>query len=142
MNRQKVLVVGFVFAGLAAVIAATDPAYALSRGPFLERTGAPEEQTCVTCHRTYPLDSGPGHVEVLGLPAQYQPSQTYPITVRITDPVASRWGFQITAITDDEAAAGFFQTLTPGVQALGPSMRLGRFYAEHTILGNYDGQRG
>ncbi|HQR37532.1 MAG TPA: FG-GAP-like repeat-containing protein, partial [Blastocatellia bacterium] len=28
------------------------------------------------------------------------------------------------------------------VQALGPAMRLARFYAEHTILGNYDGQRG
>lgn len=118
------------------------PAGALSTGPFLERTGAPDEVACNTCHRTYPLDSGPGRVMIEGLPSQYTPGQVYPVTVRLADPLAKIWGFQITAITEEGHAAGFFQTETVAISALGPSLRLGRFYAEHTANGTYDGSRG
>lgn len=129
---------------VAAVVAlsTTQPAGALSTGPFLERTGAPDEQSCNFCHRTYPLDSGPGRVAIEGLPAQYTPGQTYPVTVRVVDPLATIWGFQITAITEEGAAAGFFQSGTVAISALGPSQRLGRFYAQHTANGTYGGSRG
>lgn len=141
MRTTKLLVVAGFLAGLVFVILAAPDAEALSRGPFLERSGAPGEQTCVACHRTYPINSGAGRVEILDLPAQYQPGQTYPVRVRVSDPLASEWGFQITAVADDGSAAGFFQTESQDVQALGPSQRYGRFYAEHTIFGVYPGQR-
>ncbi len=136
------------FALLAFAISAiilmtsTESADALSTGPFLERTGAPSEVACNTCHRTYPLDSGPGRVAIEGLPEQYTPGQTYPVTVRVADPLAKKWGFQITAIDELGHAAGFFQSNTLSVSALGPSQRLGRYYAQHTLTGTYDGSRG
>lgn len=138
---KSLTLVLFAVVGLIATVS-LESAHALSTGPFLERTGAPDEQTCNSCHRTYPLDSGPGRVAIEGLPTQYTPGQTYPVTVRVADPVAKDWGFQITAITEEGQAAGFFQSNTIAIAALGPSMRLGRFYAQHTLNGTYDGVRG
>lgn len=132
-----------VFAVAAVVLmSSSESVEALSTGPFLERTGAPSEVACNTCHRTYPLDSGPGRVAIEGLPTQYTPGQTYPVTVRVSDPLAKKWGFQITAIDELGHAAGFFQSSTLSVSALGPSQRLGRYYAQHTLTGTYDGSRG
>ncbi len=130
-----------VFLGCLAAYDGND-AHALSRGPFLEFTAAPGENNCTKCHRTYPLDSGTGKVEIIGLPEQYVPSQTYPIKVRVTDEEAREWGFEITAITDDGAACGSFRSDQLAVQALGPSQQFGRFYALQTIFGVYAGQTG
>lgn len=142
MKHVKLLLLGlFAFAALLAV-SFSQPVEALSTGPFLERTAAPEEQNCTACHRTYQLDSGPGRVSIEGLPSQYAPGQTYPVTVRLSDPAANIWGFQITSITDQGTAAGFFQSNTVAIAALGPSQRLGRFYAQHTANGTYGGSRG
>lgn len=132
-----------IFAVAAVVLmSSSESVEALSTGPFLERTGAPGEVACNTCHRTYPLDTGPGRVAIEGLPTQYTPGQTYPVTVRVADPLAKKWGFQITAIDELGHAAGFFQSSTLSVSALGPSQRLGRYYAQHTLTGTYDGSRG
>lgn len=130
--------------GFLTCLAAYDgnDANALSRGPFLEFTAAPGENNCTKCHRTYPLDSGTGKVEIVGLPEQYVPSQTYPVKVRVTDEQAREWGFEITAITDDGAACGSFRSEQLAVQALGPSQQFGRFYALQTIFGVYAGQTG
>src|SRR3954466_8651337 len=110
MRTLKLSVLGLLLLGALVVVFDGGDTSALSRGPFLEHANAPGEQNCTQCHRTYALDSGPGRVEILGLPAQYAPSQIYPVTVRVTDPAAREWGFQITAVTDDGAACGFFQT--------------------------------
>src|SRR5215218_808352 len=144
MRWLKYAVLGVFLAGAGYLFADGQPALALSRGPFLEHTGAPGEQTCQTvCHRTYALNSGLGHVEIAGLPAQYAPGATYPVTVRVSDPKASRWGFEITAVADDGTDGGSFSNNQDlKVQALGPSIKLKRFYAEHTELGTYQGQAG
>lgn len=141
MKRVKLCVL-FALLALAWFASGDDrAARALSRGPFLERTAAPGEETCNACHRTYPLDSGPGSVEILDLPERYAPATLYPIRVRVADPIASQWGFEITAIDEEGAAAGFFQTSTETVLAVGPSQRYGRFYAHQTLSGTYPGLR-
>ena len=142
MRRIKLLVIAGLLAVLWLASGGDRDARALSRGPFLERSGAPGEETCVSCHRTYPLDSGAGRVEILDLPERYTPGLEYAIRVRVTDPLARQWGFQVTAIAEDGSAAGFFRTETETVQAVGPSQRLGRFYAHQTLLGTYPGQTG
>ena len=120
MRMLKLTILGLAVCAVVAIALDGRDVNALSRGPFLEHANAPGEMNCTQCHRTYPLDSGLGRVEILGLPAQYEPSHIYPITVRVSDPGAREWGFQITAITDDGSACGFFQTDTLAVQCLGP----------------------
>lgn len=133
--RLAQLVVVVVFLGATAL--------ALSYGPPLEYTGAPGEDNCTHCHTTNALNTGLGAVFVEGLPERYEPGRTYAVTVRVTHPTARRWGFQVTAIRDDGAGAGIFQSdQNSGVQALGPSLRHGRFYAEQSRNGLFDGQTG
>lgn len=72
-------------------------ALAYSGGPPDGRTGAPGEQTCVSCHSSFPLNSGDGSFTVTG-PDQFEPDMTYTITVELSDNAQSRWGFEITPL--------------------------------------------
>jgi hypothetical protein len=129
------LAVTLVFAGGAA--------FAFSYGPPLEFTGAPGEETCFKCHREHPVNSGQGAVTIEGLPERYEAGRSYPLRVRVTDPLGGRWGFEITAVADDGGPAGLFYSPNQSlVRTLGPSQRLGRYYASHTTAGTYAGQAG
>ncbi len=90
------------------------PLYLISR-PFgveieLRRTGGafPGESLCTNsgCHQDSPADSGPGGLSVTanGTPIheyEYTPGELVSLMVKISDPSAARWGFQMTARTDD-----------------------------------------
>src|SRR5262245_20108454 len=54
-----------------------------SSGPPTARTGAPGEITCVSCHNSFPLNSGPGALSLTGLPANYSPDQELALTLAL-----------------------------------------------------------
>ena len=108
-------------AALAAALTAffAFPLYLISNagGPPPGRSGGPfpGEQSCATagCHGVNSL-GGPGSVSLTinGAPAadyRYRPGETAMIEVRIADPAAQRWGFQMTARKGDGCqGAGMF----------------------------------
>lgn len=113
----------------------------LSTGPPPGVTGAPGEQTCVSCHFpavSFSEEVG-GQFTITG-PPTYTPGQTYPIQVRhvTADNTRARWGFELTALAG-ETAAGTFSNLSTQTQTLNAN---GRFYIEHTLVGTFGGQMG
>src|SRR5262249_2259268 len=79
---------------------------AFSTGPPASRTGVPAigtfpaETTCVACHTSFPLNSGPGTLTITGLPGTYVPNQEIVVTVTITQADRVRYGFEATALDD------------------------------------------
>lgn len=86
--------------------------HANSSGPAPSLTGAPAfgsipaETTCNDCHATFPLNSGPGLLKVLGLPSSYTPGQDYTVTVSLNQANRLRYGFQVTALDATGKPAG------------------------------------
>ncbi len=118
-----------VFATLLLTLFVCFPLYLISK-PFgveieLRRTGGafPGESLCTNsgCHQDSPADSGPGGLSVTanGTPIheyEYTPGEFVSLMVKISDPSAERWGFQMTARTSDGCLqAGSF---APGEQAV------------------------
>lgn len=97
--------------------------WARSAGPPVKHTGVPADggQTCTACHTTYvePGSDPAGNVGGIELfvPDSYTPGQKYLIQVFVYHPNGSRWGFQLTARTqnDETKQAGTF-TVNPNVQ--------------------------
>jgi hypothetical protein len=111
-----------------------------SGGPQPGHTGAPGETTCRQCHATFPLNSGGGTFTIEGVPAQYEPGQEYTITVRIAQSDRSRWGFQITALTDSLDAGGTLQVTDS--QRTQIKTDDGKRYLEHRAQGTAAGTVG
>jgi len=82
------------FYGLAVVAFVSSQAMAYREGPPAGMTGSPGStgNTCMQCHG---FAAGPGSVEILGVPTQYALSQTYDLTVRISDPSQAGAGFEL-----------------------------------------------
>lgn len=96
---------GALCAGAAIGLLATR-AIAASAGPVPGMTGAPggfgipAEDSCQSCHNSWPLNpDADGRVSLSGAPATYVPGQTYKLTLQVSHPAASRWGFELTAIS-------------------------------------------
>src|SRR5262245_4392437 len=83
----------------------SQPVRAFSHGPSPSHTGAPGETTCVACHTSYALNSGPGKV-VIDLPANYIPGQSVTVNVTTVQPDGFLYGFQLTALDATGASAG------------------------------------
>ena len=78
---------------------ASGPSATFTGAPFLPYCPTcPKENTCTACHAGSPPNSGPGSVSIAGLPANYLPNQTIPVTVTTADPNAVIYGFQMVAI--------------------------------------------
>jgi hypothetical protein len=69
--------------------------FAYEFGPPAAHTGDFSEPTCTECHTSFPLNATGGTLTVTGVPAQYQPGQTYPITVTIAKSGQRKWGFEL-----------------------------------------------
>lgn len=107
---KKIITGGLVLAGLSYyALNSRHQAHAkISPGPPLGFTGAPGEGTCVGCHYTFGQPNPPntgGRVEITGLPVNYTPGQNYTVTVMLTHPTARAWGFELTALDQNGAAA-------------------------------------
>jgi len=82
-------------------------------GPPSEHTGGFGEPTCTECHLGTALNGGPGSVTITvrdsggaNVVSSYASSQTYQITVRVADPNQRKWGFELSARTQDGQQAG------------------------------------
>lgn len=147
-NRSaKLLSLAFCTLIFATVLLTDNPAIetslAFPTGPDPGRTAAPGELSCATseCHGTS-LNTGPGKFIILA-PQQYEAGRTYQITVRheTTDTTRTRWGFQLTALTETNTRAGTLQNIngfTSVVSNAGPNRS--RQYIQHNITGTFQGQ--
>ncbi|MCU0610736.1 MAG: hypothetical protein MUE60_02975 [Candidatus Eisenbacteria bacterium] len=109
-------------------------AYGYSGGPPDGMTGGPGEDTCVMCHTSFGLNSGPGVLTISG-PPSYEAGQTYPVTVSLQHAGQTRWGFEFSPL--DQGACGI--TDPANTQA---SVSGGRSYVTHTAAGTYSGTPG
>jgi uncharacterized protein (TIGR03437 family) len=84
-------------------------------GPPASRTGAPSELTCATslCHDNFPLNSGTGTLRITGLPATYTPNQEITVTVTLNQANRALYGFQVTALDDQNRRAGEMSVTEP-----------------------------
>lgn len=110
--------------------------------PPAGRTGAPNEMTCTVCH-IGTLNAGEGKVEIDGIPSAYEPNQQFTLTVRVSHPTRSRWGFQITALDSQNRPAGTMSAINTTQTAVvnGTGNLQGRTYVEHRSAGTFPGQR-
>lgn len=131
-----------------------------SHGPDPSYTGAPAiadkpaEFNCTLCHFSFTgdnLNTPGGSVQIIGLPAAYQPGQLYPLQVRLdTDSTASfpnrRWGFQLTAIREQDGEGCGSFVLPPGdsLQVITgwATEFMSRNYVEHQTLAIHPGASG
>jgi uncharacterized protein (TIGR03437 family) len=86
---------------------------AFTNTPLVRRAGVPTDDngaTCAVCHQP---GNGTGHVS-LDI-TSYTPGESQTIHVAITDPTATRWGFQLTAraVNDTTQQAGSFSPVDP-----------------------------
>ncbi len=84
--------------------------FAFSSGPPIKRTGAAVDGglNCTACHRSFAVNSGAGKVTIDA--PNYYPGRVHTIRVKVEDPQAMRWGFQLTArlVSDQTKEAGVF----------------------------------
>jgi hypothetical protein len=99
--------------GFAGYSARYEQVRASSSGPSPSFTGAPGEASCTVCHSEFPLNSGAGSVAIAGLPANYLPNQSIPLSVTVSQADAVLYGFQLTAIDARGRTVG---TLAPIAQ--------------------------
>ncbi|MCX6625624.1 MAG: hypothetical protein NTY38_32095 [Acidobacteria bacterium] len=83
-----------------------------STGPPVRRTGAAVDgpANCAGCHRTFAPANSDGTGRIMILAAGYKPGEKQVIRVRVSHPLALRWGFQLTArlANDETKPAGTF----------------------------------
>ena len=71
---------------------------ASASGPSPSHTNAPNEDNCTSCHTSFAVNSGAGSISITGLPINYLPNKSIPITVTTSQADAVIYGFQLTAI--------------------------------------------
>ncbi len=111
---------------------ATQPAHSNVQGAPAGHTGAPGEQTCAksTCHDTN------GEIDKMDLissdiPAEgYTPGTTYTIMATIDSMGVDEFGFQITAVDENDDFTGTFATINANTKLVG-----GDAYVTHTQAG-------
>ena len=99
----------------------------------------PAHFTCTLCHDLYPLSSGNGSLELLGLPVLYTSGAQYDLTVRLADPGQVEWGFEITAQDEMGHSAGTFMVTDPLRTQLSDNPGTSPDYLKHTRDGTYEG---
>ncbi|MCU0246862.1 MAG: Reeler domain-containing protein [Bryobacter sp.] len=128
---------------LALSIALAAPAMAVSTGAPAARTGAPPGTTCTACHAGT-ANSGPGSLRVeFPSGSSYTPGSTYRLRVTLSDPAATRWGFQVTARAGAEntTLSGTFVLANATTTRFSAGAPAGE-YVTHTAAGTAQGTTG
>ena len=119
-----------------AILFASIVAYASVQGPEPGYTNAPNDLgNCTSCHDKHLVDTGTGSVRINGLPAVYQPGQTYNFTVTTAQSGRIRFGFQLTALDQLGKRAGTLASVDSNTKLLFEIGVGGRQYIEHTEAG-------
>ena len=107
--------------------------FGFTAGPPDEKTGAPNEGTCMTagCHAGNDLNISGGSL-MLTIPETYEPGEVYTIIVNLERAGQSKWGFQMTALDADGARAGIFADDAAKTQV---SETNSKQYIKHTAAG-------
>ena len=117
---------GGIWISFLTIFLIASSTFLFSFGAPAERTGAPrmgepQEPTCVDgCHVSFPLNSGEGSVTILA-PAEYAPGEIFDVTVRVSDPNAVLFGFEITAKDASAEHVGLWDISGDAVQFSGGS---------------------
>lgn len=127
--KIPLLVIAFMFIGHAVVLA-------FSANPPDGRTGAPGEGTCADCHGN--LNTGPGGITITGTPS-YTPGDTIDLTITVRHEGQSRWGFQITALSEFGVSFGTLLVADPIRTQLSLDIGLERWYIDQTAAGTDNG---
>ncbi|TAH39330.1 MAG: hypothetical protein EYC70_00660 [Planctomycetota bacterium] len=125
--------------GLTALMTSPAGAFLLySSGPINDRaSNPPSYANCTSCHTTNPVNSGDGGVAISGVPAEYTPGATYPITVMLQDPNQRRWGFEIAVFGPNDNNIG--TTTITNANLTQKSTVGGRSWIKHTTAGTFAG---
>ncbi|MBI1746263.1 MAG: hypothetical protein HYR55_06710 [Acidobacteria bacterium] len=117
--------------------------YASQDGPIDRVTGDFGEQNCTFCHSDFPVDSGRdqgGTFDILDVPPQYTPGQTYTIRVSLGQPLQKKWGFELAArFVEDGAQAGGITVTNLDQMQLSTDPDTGVQYLKQTYTGTFDG---
>lgn len=131
-----------------SLVGARQRAFASAFGPSPSYTNAPGESNCTSCHTDNAINTGPGMVEITGIPATYTSGQQFNVVVTARQADAVIYGFQFTAISS--ATGGKIGTYTIPAASTGRIQVLQgliggtllREYMEHTSSGLSNGQFG
>ena len=115
----------------------SNSALAFSFGPDDELTGAPGEDNCTKCHAGNALNAIGGSF-MLTVPQVYTPGEMYDIVVNLTRSGQSRWGFEMTALNENNVRAGTFAIADGNTQV---SEANSRQYIKQTTAGSAQGKR-
>ncbi|MBI4854976.1 MAG: IPT/TIG domain-containing protein [Acidobacteria bacterium] len=138
MRRWKAVLILLFF----IIFGLLEKTSANSGNPPLGSTGAPGEQSCSSCHNSFPTNSGKGQVAITGLPREYVAGMTYDLTVFLADTESSRWGFELTILDSKGVSVGNLVS-SDETFAVVRSMQVGsgsRDYLVPTIAGNFTGR--
>ena len=120
------------------LIASSGNAFAFSFDPPDEKTGAPNETTCMDCHAGNDLNASGGSL-MLTVPETYIPNEVYTIAVNLSRAGQSRWGFEMTALDADGARVGSFAA--DEAKNTQVSETNSRQYIQHTSNGTAQGAK-
>jgi hypothetical protein len=111
---------------------------AFSGGPPLGVTGDFGQPNCTDCHSGNSLNAAGGTFTISGVPVEYAPGSTYPITVTIAKAGQSRWGFELAArvVTGEQQAGTLTATNATNTQVRSSG---GIQYISHTGPGTQTG---
>ncbi len=126
---------------LSLVIAVA--AWANSGGAPPQLSGAPGEGNCSACHGGTP-NSGPGSLQIrFDGATTWTPGQAVKVKITLSDPNASRWGFQLTAraASNPNQMAGSFRIIEDTTR-LAAGAPPGLQYVTHTLTGTRPGTTG
>jgi hypothetical protein len=116
-------------------------AFGFSNGPEDGYAGnPPNRSTCVACHNTFQLNSGQGRLQLQNLPEAYVPGEAYRLTISLADPNARRWGFELTALRDNNQRAGAISVTDRNTTQLSDPGGNAPAYLKHRSAGTFPGQ--
>lgn len=138
MSTTKIIKALLFCLGIAAI--STYQIHANSSGASSPKTGAPNENTCTSCHGGSVVTSGTQHARIrmnVDLTGNgYIPDSTYKITVTYAETGKSRFGFQLTALNASNQAAGTFSSSTRTATFSSSVNGSTRYYIEHNSTGS------
>lgn len=122
------------------MLAVSVSAFAYSGGPPNNyANNPPNSSNCSTCHSSFGVNSGNGEFLIsLGV-EEYTPGETYEVSVTLTDPGQSRWGFELTVQDDSNFMAGSFAVTDATNTQLADQGGDSPDFMKQTSAGTYNG---